>query len=277
MAKALEELEQELLEEYRLESYIFGKKSPLTQDDLDNIEMLSLHLDNKITRIACEKFQRAFQDRICFDTFYLMHKRIMKLSGFVPNNFDCCINNCCLFAGEYKHLEECPFCHANCFNAFGKPQQYFDYLPIIPCLQGFFQSPDIIELLNYQMTRQVELGTLTDIFDGNHFQDLCRTLLLLEEEEYIYSSNPYDILLGLLSDGMCIFKCGPRSAPTVTPFIVQIYSFPPELRTHLDYLMLIGLVPGPKSPCDHNSFLVPFRDELLQLAHGVTTPNLLTE
>ncbi|KIJ31195.1 hypothetical protein M422DRAFT_53484 [Sphaerobolus stellatus SS14] len=41
--------------------------------------------------------------------------------------------------------------------------------------------------------------------------------------------------------------------------------------------MPIGLAPGPKSPHDHNSFLAPFCDELLQLAHGVTTPNLLTE
>ena len=44
---------------------------------------------------------------------------------------------------------------------------------------------------------------------------------------------------------------------------------------HLQYLLPLGLAPGPHPPTDHNSFLYPFTHELLVLGHGITTWNSL--
>ncbi|KAF9515818.1 hypothetical protein BS47DRAFT_1391321 [Hydnum rufescens UP504] len=43
----------------------------------------------------------------------------------------------------------------------------------------------------------------------------------------------------------------------------------PEIRTHLIHIIPLGIINGPKSPQDFNSFLQPFIDECKQLAHGI--------
>lgn len=71
-------------------------------------------------------------------------------------------------------------------------------------------------------------------------------------------------------DSYLLFKRN-RSGPSATPILVKNYCIRPDLRTHLDSLMSAGLVPGPHTPKDYHSFLIPYDNECAQLAYGVRT------
>lgn len=259
-------------------AYIYVLESKvLTTEDIDNIKMFSLRIDSKISRLASRKFRNAFQNKISLDTFYLMHRRISRIAGIIPERYDCCINTCCMFVGEKSDLSMCPFCQQARYNESGKARQHFDYLPLIPRLQGLFQNPEIVRLLAYR-SEYTRDGNYSDIFDGDYYRDLCQTPLIIDGKDrncYLFSGE-YDLVFALLSDGIRIFKGGHKSSATATPFIIQLYSLPPEIRTHLQYLLPLGLAPGPHGVKDHNSFLEPFHSEMKKLAHGVQTFNCRT-
>lgn len=109
-----------------------------------------------------------------------------------------------------------------------------------------------------------------DIFDGSHLQQLMRTRVEINNmpQSFSYFEFDEDLCLGLMGDGVRLFK---RSTKSMWPFILINYSLPPEVRTHLIYLIPLMIVPGPRQPKDHNSFIVPFRDEMVMLGHGVST------
>ena len=76
-----------------------------------------------------------------------------------------------------------------------------------------------------------------------------------------------DIALGLSTDGFGPFK---RRTKTAWPIILFNYNLPPKEHFLKRNIILIGVVPGPKKPCDFNSFLWPLVQELLQLENGVS-------
>ena len=87
----------------------------------------------------------------------------------------------------------------------------------------------------------------------------------------------YDIALGLLSDGVQVFKKVCNGSASAWPFLAVNYSIQPEVHTHLKFLIPLGLAPGPHSPKDHNSFLHPFFCDMAKLAHGILTWNVLEQ
>ncbi|RPD74680.1 hypothetical protein L226DRAFT_448655, partial [Lentinus tigrinus ALCF2SS1-7] len=54
------------------------------------------------------------------------------------------------------------------------------------------------------------------------------------------------------------------------------YNLPPEIRTHLENLICLGVIGGPNQPKRVWTYLVPFEDELAQLARGVSTFDALS-
>lgn len=258
--------------------FTFQGSCNLSQEEIDNIKMFSLRLDSKISQLASRKFRNAFHDRISLDTFYLMHCRISQLAGIIPECYDCCINTCCLFFCETEDLLLCPFCREPWYNNAGKARQHFDYLPLLPRLQGLFRDEGMINMLRYR-PHYIRGKEYTDIFDGQHYRDLRRTPLFVDGIDYGCNlfSDDSDLAFGLLSNGVRIFKGGQKSSATATPFIIQLYSLLPEVRSHLEYLMPIGLAPGPHGVKDHNSFLGPFHREMLVLAHGLPTYHCMTK
>jgi hypothetical protein len=81
-----------------------------------------------------------------------------------------------------------------------------------------------------------------------------------------YFSDHRDIALGLSLDGFAPFK---RRSNSAWPVILFNYNLPPDLRTHLDHILCYGIIPGPKSVKDVDSFLVPLYEELAELSEGV--------
>lgn len=59
------------------------------------------------------------------------------------------------------------------------------------------------------------------------------------------------------------------------PLILFDYNLPPKTRFHLENIISLGVIPGPRKPHDSDSFLWAFYQELLQLARGVEAFNAL--
>ncbi|KAF8588423.1 hypothetical protein K439DRAFT_1288978, partial [Ramaria rubella] len=153
------------------------------------------------------------------------------LSGIKPEIYDACINSCCAFTGDFLNLETCPICGQACHDGALKPWARFEYLPLIPHLQGYFMSPDIIELMSYCATRTHTPGEYSDIFDGSHYQELICTKIIVEGITYpvCHFENPYDIAIGILSDGVQVFKNICNGSATAWPFLGLNYNLSPAI------------------------------------------------
>ena len=146
------------------------------------------------------------------------------------------------------------------------------YLPLIPQLQGYFQSAQMIETLSYRAEYPFGKGEISDVFDGDHYQRLLHHRVVVDGENlpHHYFSNSRDIALGLCTDSYLLFRRR-RKGPSGTPLLLQNYNLPPKVRTHSKNLLCVGIVPGPRQPKDLWSFLTPLDNESAELAYGVQT------
>ncbi|CCO36635.1 hypothetical protein BN14_10777 [Rhizoctonia solani AG-1 IB] len=126
--------------------------------------------------------------------------------------------------------------------------------------------------LRYQAERKAEDNVLWDIFDGAHYNCLCGKRVVVGGNTlgHRYFSKPTNIALGLSSNGFGPFKSRKQSC---WPLLVFNYNLPPSIRTCLENMLCLGIIPGPNSPKEINTFLEPFIDELELLARGVPAHN----
>ena len=204
-------------------------------------------------------------------------RRFTLLTEVEPVFYDCCINSCMCYTGRHKHETHCRFCNEPRIRG-GKVQRHFSYLPLIPHLQGWFQSEAKIQSLLYRDHFEYTPGRIKDVFDCEHYRRLLDTKVVIDghEQEYCYFSNPYDIAFSFCADGYLLFK-RKRNGPSATPLIIQIYNLPPMIRTPLPNLVSLGVIPPPHAPKDLPSFLFPFDEECAKLAYGVHTFNAVTK
>lgn len=111
-------------------------------------------------------------------------------------------------------------------------------------------------------------GSINDIFDASHYRQLLTKKVSINGQEmpYHHFSDSRDIALGLSTDGFAPFRC---RKTTAWPLILYNYNLPPEIRFLKEFIMCLGVVPGPKKPKDFDSFLWLLVEELLELAAGV--------
>lgn len=109
-----------------------------------------------------------------------------------------------------------------------------------------------------------------DVFDGEHYKSLLEKEVEVEGEKIgvNYFSDERDIALAFTSDGFCPFK---KRSATCWPLMLHNLNLAPDIRTHNEELIPLGIVPGPKKAKDFDSFLFPMVEELLELAVGVRT------
>lgn len=136
----------------------------------------------------------------------------------------------------------------------------------------------MMEKLGYRSCFVPSANGVRDVFDSQQYQDLRGRHVRVDgvTQRHKYFSGEHDIAFSLCTDGYLLFgKRGKRSGPSATPIVLQIYNLPPTIRTHLQNLMCVGVIPGPKQPVDWGLFLAPVDDELALLAHGISTFNSL--
>lgn len=118
-------------------------------------------------------------------------------------------------------------------------------------------------------------GVTTDIFDGLHYHSLLKWLVVLNGQtfNYKYFADGHDVALGLSTNGFAPFK---HRKNTAWPLILFNYNLPPDVCFHLDNILALSVIPGPKKPIDTDSFLWLLIQELLRLSTGVRAFDILT-
>jgi hypothetical protein len=130
--------------------------------------------------------------------------------------------------------------------------------------------------MQYRSKHEDDPTKITDIFDGTHYCSLRETFITIGDEELPtwFFSDPRDVALGLSTDGFGPFK---RRTKTAWPIILFNYNLPPKERFLKRNIISIGVIPGPKKPCDFDSFLWPLVQELLQLEIGLSAFDAITK
>ena len=114
------------------------------------------------------------------------------------------------------------------------------------------------------------MGKVRDVFNGEQYQSMLHTPMVLKGEQTgaAFFEGKHNVALSLSTDGFCPFK---QRKLTTWPIILFNYNLPPKICVHLDNIICIGAVPGPKAPKEMDSFISPLIDELLQLVEGIGT------
>lgn len=190
------------------------------------------------------------------------------LAEIEPVWYNCCINSCMAFTGEETNLEECRYCSELQFDAQRKPRRQFAYLPLVPRLKGFFASTRMAALMSYRAKYPISAMSISDVFDSVGYRELLDRQVVVDGEtlSHYYFSEKHDIAFSFFTDGYLVFRKN-RHGPSATPLVLKNLNLPPDIRTHSNFLIPLGLIPG--NPKDMASYLYPFEDELVHLAHGV--------
>jgi len=143
----------------------------------------------------------------------------------------------------------------------------FCYLPLISCLQTNPTSRE--EILYCHQYRPTEKG-VSDVFHGQHYKNLCKTWVSINGKRLAHKFffNKWDIAFLMSIDSYLLYKhlhCG----PSAMPIFVQILNLPPDIRTHYNRLICLGVIPGPKGPKHLQTFLYSLENECVELARGV--------
>ena len=245
----------------------------LSNEDRNDIHAFNLLVNSGMSRGSYNYMRFTFRNQLSVASQYVIFRKAAILAGVKPVLYDCCPQSCIAYTTKYIHHQSCPFCEEPRFKPDGKPCRQFTYFPLIPHLQGFFRSPVMIKSMSYRNRYQSKPGSVSDVFDGNHYQRLLRHRVVVDGEKlkHHYFSDPHDIALALATDTYLLYKRCRRKAPSATPILLQNYNLPPHIRTHLCNLICIGIIPGPQQPKDLTSFLTPLDDEAAKLAYGIPT------
>ena len=241
----------------------------LTEEDLRILRPFALKVDTHMPSDTFARLPDAFPDSKV-STWKASQAHVARLSGFQPEAYDCCINSCCAFTGPHASLATCPYCAEPRYNASGKPRKVFIYLPIIPRLKSYFANKPMAKEMEYRAKEQAKHtpGVIRDVTDSENYRSLLNKQVTVDGKQlsHKFFEDSRDVALGLSTDGFAPFK---RRTKTAWPLILFNYNLRSDIRTHLENILGLGIIPGPKKPVDFDSFLWPAVQELLRLSVGV--------
>ena len=135
----------------------------------------------------------------------------------------CCIHSGVCYTGRLATLLQCPHCQENQFDEYGNPCHHFGYIPLIPWLQGFFQSKEQIKLMSYQSNYEPSKDSMSDVFDSAAYQVLCQKKVMVDGQElgHKYYQDSQDIAFSFCIDSYLLFKN--RGGPSATPLLLLCF------------------------------------------------------
>jgi hypothetical protein len=252
----------------------------LTDEEMLNIKMMSIHLCGDISRANYDCMRHAFHKQLKCYTLFKVQSRLATLSGISSVVYDCCCNNCMAFTGPHASDTDCRFCGASCYSAKGKTIAQWETIPLIPQLQDFFSDKTMAKSMQYQHQYVQHEGLVKDVFDSEYYKRLCKKNVVIDgvATGCKYFQGEHDIVLSLLGDGVQLFEQGLCSLDTCWPIILQNLNLPPEECCKLHNVLAVAIIPGLNQPKDFNSFFHPFVKEVIQLAgRGATAYDVLTK
>jgi hypothetical protein len=206
-------------------------------------------------------------------------ERVGKISALHPKLYDCCVNSCVCYTGEYADLRQCPIrdCQEPRYDARNRPRRRFSYIPLKPRLRAFVANAQQAAKMLYRSEFQHAPAVVQDIFDGLLYRRLLGKFVHPVDghpQRHRYFDAPTDVALGLSTDGYAPFR---RRSKTAWPLVIFNYNLPPDVRFHQENVLCVGVIPGPNKPKDFDSYLWPLMEELLELELGVSAYDAISE
>ena len=201
----------------------------------DNIKVMALKIRNQLTRNVFKGVQKLTCGHMDIRTEYVTNQILENISGLSVQVYDCCVNTCVCFTGEFESHTTCPLCGEPRVDKWNKAWNRFRYIPIIPHLQAMFQDWDTIDLLLYQHDCEVDQDWIEDVWDGAVLQELLNKNVMIDGQvqEYTYRELIMDVFLAFTCDGISIHKgIGVHCSKTeYACFLLEliILSLPPEI------------------------------------------------
>src|SRR5260370_21371741 len=149
----------------------------------------------------------------------------------------------------------------------------FKYLPLTNHIKDMYCNPSLSQKMSYWSSFTYSPTTFEDVFSRSHYQGLLSEQVIINGVtcSYRYFSDPRDVALGLLMDSFQVFCRACGGSATCWPIIPINFNLPPSECIHMDNIIPITIIPGPKAPKDINSFFCPLINECKLLAKGVCT------
>lgn len=125
------------------------------------------------------------------------------------------------------------------------------------------------KLMRYRVEHQHNRqgGQYTDVFDGSHYLRLLKELVpCARKQDRRYFEDTRDMALALSTDGLYPFK---KRKLSCWPILIYNLNLAPDIRFHLEHIICLSVIPGPKAVRDIETFLYPLIEELFELMHGV--------
>ncbi|KAF8603375.1 hypothetical protein BDV93DRAFT_523439 [Ceratobasidium sp. AG-I] len=140
----------------------------LSNRDRTVLQFLASRLRTHFSRQTYDDLRHGACEPLDIPSEFVAWRRLRILSGLETRAYDCCVASCCCFLGKYEGLNRCPFCNEPRYNARGKARRSFHYSPLIPQLQGLFQSASSIKKMRYRAKVEAthEPGKYLDVFDA---------------------------------------------------------------------------------------------------------------
>ena len=249
----------------------------LSQWEKDNLKAAAYKITHQITKEAFEGLRYLTESRMEIGSDFVANRILERASKLKSEAYNCCVNSCMCYTGEFDKLTECSICGEPRLDKRRKARNQFRYIPIIPRLQAMYKDPKMISMLLYRMQRDVEPGDIEDVFDGEVISDMMKKYIELDgvPQAYKYGELDTDIFMAFTCDGVSIHKgLGARRSKTqysCFPLEVIILNLPPMVRTQNRYVFSLGVIPGPREPKHLDSFCWPFYLECRRGLQGIRT------
>ena len=179
-----------------------------------------------------------------------------QLTGVIPVMQDMCMNSCHAFTGPLSDKEACVYCGAPRFENKGRkkvPVKQSTWFPIGTQLQAQCRSPEGAERMRHRDRRTDaileelvanggEIPVYDDVFHGSEYLEAV--------SQGKITSNTIVFVLSI--DGAQLYR---SKQSDCTIYIWVIYNLAPDIRYKKRYVLIGGIIPGPSSPKNIDSFI----------------------
>ncbi|CDO77253.1 hypothetical protein BN946_scf184753.g3 [Trametes cinnabarina] len=192
-------------------------------------------------------------------THYKVKRTIEQLTGIVPLVHDMCINSCMAFTGPRELLTACPkcgqarYCPIRSEDTQTGRQQFSTILPG-PQIQALYRSADTARDMTYLYDKCAEIiQRLQEGAGIAQYGDFPSGSLLLDAVARGIITKQ-DVVLLFSCDGAQLYR---NKQSDCWIYVWVIANLGPDKRYKKKFILMGGVIPGPKPPDDLDSFFFP--------------------
>lgn len=202
----------------------------------------------------------------------VLRRDVEALASITSVTYHCCPNSCICFVGAYGNRQTCHHCGSARFKANGTPAKLFHYFPIAPQIKAMYAGPTTARQMRYRSAHEDdnfedEDGTISDVYDSDLYKRLRESYVVVDGRVHPFKffQDPRDVYLTGMTDGFQLFKKGKHTA---WPLLYINNNLAPSIRYKRSNAICVGLIPGPRKPKEHDSFMYVVVQDLAQAALG---------